>query len=958
MEQQDVQAGTDRSDAEQPLTDTTTPPAIGDEVMGILSNVEAQLDRLRQVRQTQDVELQTLAERRESLDEQEQALSDIRAQLESDRLALQGECSDLAAAQRCLAEERSSLESAQASWSEEHETMQSELVNRDRQLTAREASLKATEDELAEREASLSAAQDELDAARSTLNEERDRAVSDAKQARNELADLRGALETTQSDLSSRSDALDDATLRLESLQAELTGAREQMSNHDTAVSALNDELDAARSMLATRESALKALNEEVDGIRSSMKERDDACAALEQDVAAKTEACKALQDDVDQARAALAEREAAYEALHSDVAAERDELLARAELNEQAAADATAKLDSIMADHKAAKSDVRAKAKKIEELCARIAELESDLEKRDAALAELTSTNATLDETVRAQTQQLATAQDALESREQALQDAEQRARSAEDSVLSLESQVETRSTQLDDYKAKLELAGEKLKEFAIAIEMQSEQLERGAEAMATVEQQRRQIDRLQTDLANANVGADPNIVARKDERIEELTQALRQARGQTGGNTDVAALEQRIAEQEDSISSLRRRAEESKLAADNARREMDVQTEQIAEARTREKEQAREIERLTKEVGVLRKELDSRPTSKDTEPLQQRINDLEERLAAASATAREIDASESEEMREKIKRIQDVAVHLKRRRQRLHRVRQLAKSRNRSAPKQRTPSMFDNEAAQAQLLKLEKRRRELIELRSMLAASEKKMIRRWARPRAVLVVMWLILIAAVCAGSSWLAADRLFPATQRATVTIEAQTDGTAPLTEDEARQWNDWHTSLLRHTSFRESIAVHMKDRKLDDYTSEAAVANRIDTELGIDDSRPGELLLTLTGMSKADAQSVLDVIATALMNESREQLSARPGTATAKVRNGRRVEGQMRYSTIDPVVVSDRRIEYAGMFFGGSYLFSLLLMAVVYIKMSHAKRVFEEDEAQFEAATAST
>ncbi|MEM7227349.1 MAG: hypothetical protein AAF432_00895 [Planctomycetota bacterium] len=882
MAQHDGQSGP--TDAElQPQAAGPTPSengtadgAVGDQVMGILSDVEKQLDRLRQVQRDKDVEVASLKERRENIDAMESELESIRQRLKDDRLALEGERADFNQA-------RTDLDAEKEAWSSEHEQLQSRLIERDRELSEREEAMKASMQDIEQRESALAEAQQELNEQRAAIEKERAAFGEQSQAAQAELGQLRDALKTTQGELAKRTQSLSTSAERLAALESSLTETKQQLTDAESYAEQLSSEMDEERTR-------------------------------LQQDNTESQRAAKHAQD----------------------------------------------RLESLLAEHGVAQNETKSLTGRIEELQAQIGALEDELARRDERMEQSASKAASLEEKLSSLQEKSSSYESDLEAREAALLEARSTISESSQRIDSLQGDLEEREALIDDHKAKLELAGEKMKEFAEAIEMQSEQIERGAVAFDTIEQQRREIDHLQSELASAKLGSDPEIVNRKDERIQELTQALRQARGQKGGNPDLDALEDRIAEQEEEIDRLRREAESAVMDAQNARRELEVQVEQINATRKDDAKQSAEVEKLHKEVVRLQGELESRPASDESEALQSKINDLEERLTEAQASAGGMDDAAIASLREKTQRLQEFASHLKRRRSRLRRLRQMLKlqvrPRNAPAPSG-GPSNLNHEEVRAQLLKLEDRRRELIELRSVLAMSEKKMIRRWARPRSVLLVMWILMIASVCAGSSWLAADQFKPATIRASVNLEAKQQVSGPLTDEQAAAWTTWHAELLQHSQFQSVVTRRMKERQLNDYADGTKLKARLDGALGIDTTRSGELLLTLSGTDQDETTAVLDVIAAALVTESKEQLSARSGTSTAVIRNGRRVDGQMKYAAIEPVVVNDERMEFAGMLFGGSFAGCLVLMMLFYVKLSRAKRVFEDEDSAFEAAAAS-
>ena len=355
------------------------------------------------------------------------------------------------------------------------------------------------------------------------------------------------------------------------------------------------------------------------------------------------------------------------------------------------------------------------------------------------------------------------------LEESASQAQEAATLAKTFEKKIASLESDLQQRNKELQDSQRKIDQASKKLAEFAKILSEQTGQLERGAAAIAMVDQQQEQIERLTKQLAEQTLSSNPDELRRRDQRIADLTDALRQSRGQTGGEQNLAELEQQNAALLAQVDRLNLELQNAQLAAEQAQKQLEEaaegQSSHVVHEATSAEHSARiaaltsEIERLQSQAAIdLREQLEAqqgkyqqeltavqRAEAKALQDLRARIASLEDELqetrdaAAATASGDGHDQiAYSNSLREKAERISTVAEHLRRRRDRLFRVRQLLKGkavvRAAGTPSERMQT--------EELIRLENERIQLADLRKTLAKSERVMVRRWARSKAIVSV------------------------------------------------------------------------------------------------------------------------------------------------------------------------------------------------------------------------
>ena len=333
--------------------------------------------------------------------------------------------------------------------------------------------------------------------------------------------------------------------------------------------------------------------------------------------------------------------------------------------------------------------------------------------------------------------------------------------------------------------------------------------------------------------------------------------------------------------------------------------------------------------------------------------EALQQRIAELE---TAQDTDRSDASVAESEmlgDLRRKARQLSAVSEHLERRRARLQRYRFLLHV-TRDEPSATAAPTVDMETHASQMRQFEEERRELAETKRMLGEAERRMMRRWARPRAVVAVGWLTVLGVIAAGASWFAAGRIAPAVVSASVRLEAKDRSPGELSEEAAERWRSWHAQLLHDQGFRQTLAKRMKERRLDAYADPDTLSRRLDGDLALDTDGPESIVLTLAGTDAGEVEYFLDILATTVAAESTRQIRRRTGEAWAVVDGERKVNGRLCYASLNPQPIRDDRLKYAAAIFGPAWVAILLLVGLAYLRLIKAKREFDEDGALFEAA----
>ena len=695
-----------------------------------------------------------------------------------------------------------------------------------------------------------------------------------------------------------------------------LSGVQEQIERlrglhrgHDEKLAALTErsrEIETAGQEVAQQQAAVQQLQE-------ALAEREHQLATARQQHAA-TEA------ELDRQQTQFVEKERSGETDRAELDHRTTDLEQReAALKQQQAELSPERVDELLGRCRSLEDQLSAGESQITELGLELDRRAQHGDAKDQQGREAEERNQSLQQQV---TELQSTVAEANERAESLNREAESTAAALTEQMEELETTVQDRSASLDEYRDKFQAAQERIGNLAETLDEQQSRLEAGAEAIAAVQQQRQQIGELTNRLAQYKVGSDPDQLRQKDERIEELVEALRQARGQSAGEKSHAEAEARIHELTTENDQLRIEAERAAIEAQEALRQL----EQHGHA-------------------------GSVDDSEDVVALHQRIEQLERKLAEARAVDphpsrggldRSADGASNEAQRLRVE-----AQHLQRRRVRLARLRRALRARTRPDHVTVPETEVDSYDLQDQ----ERQTQQLTELREMLAASEREMIRRWARPWAVVTLGWVAVLAVIVAGASWFLADHFAPATLSSSVTFEARNRSGAPLSIEEAESWRSWHTNLLVDTGFTNTLAKRLADRRLDRYGNPDALRQRFLADLTIDAVPEGIMTVSLAGTDPQEIMALLDALATTFVTESSRRMSKRGDGPHAVVKGGTKEGDRLRYATLNPIPIHDERLQYAGYAFGAAFPACLLLIWVIYRRLARAKSVFDDPDAMF-------
>ncbi len=906
-----------RGEASQPDQPPSQDPLTGDSILNIIDDVEAQLNRLRTAQTDQDDHLATLDSRSRDLEAAERALADRSRVLDRRESAIESLENELAERKRELGSRESAIgerdrlsrqqheevEHARAEfkkWQQEIDRARQEL---ERGRTASEAQRKELE---AERRRIEDAAQaegarsqqyePELAAARAGL-EQAGREVAHAFADRDREDEVRKNLEQrvqrAEANVGELIEKLETAQGSLEHTQAEHDGLNNRAADLELELGEVRRELAASQTSLRDKTAQLRAiteratkLSEQVESLVSQAESHAETSTALQNRVTSLEAQARSRQADISALRESHDRATALAEELRGEHAAAQRKLAEARHDGERELGRAAIRLE-------AAEEELRG----MRELAR---------QSRDGA------------EAAQAQLQALRNELDAARNAAQASDAAAQ----------SLEHRLRERDVTIKRQEETLRSAKGKLSKFAEAIGEQAEQIQRGADAIAALREQKRQMEGLKEQLAAAMLAGNPEELTRRDERIKELTDALRQARGQALGGGEVAGGGERVQTLQNDVDTLKTELERARIELNEARG--------LAERRV----------------------VESQPRNEDEiAALQARIHELEAQLAAAATQpAHGGQAAAAADLKQKAARVRQVAEHLRRRKERLARVKALVEERANSATSadsrdnapERKATHEEIERQMQLAARIQRDREVLNEAARCLAASEKAMIRRWARPRAIVTLGCAMIVLTFAAGASWFLANTFYPATRTASLRVIPETRPGTAFTDQQAAAWQDWHAGLPEDANFVRTLAARFEERQIAELADPDLLDDLLETSLTVDVSTPKEIVFTMSGNDEDRLMQVLDTMGATIVTESRRQVGRRSDGAEATIAGERHEHGQIVYATMNPTPIEDERLVRALYIFLGILGGLFALMVIVWAGLSRREGVFQSGE----------
>jgi hypothetical protein len=242
----------------------------------------------------------------------------------------------------------------------------------------------------------------------------------------------------------------------------------------------------------------------------------------------------------------------------------------------------------------------------------------------------------------------------------------------------------------------------------------------------------------------------------------------------------------------------------------------------------------------------------------------------------------------------------------------------------------------------------RIQRDREVLNEAARCLAASEKSMIQRWARPRAVVTLACALLVVTIAASASWFLANTFYPATRTASLRVTPEPRDGTTFTDQQAAAWIEWHANLPSDANFVRTLASRFEERQIAELADPDFLDDVLETTLTVDSSAPKELVFTMSGKDADRLMQTLDTLGATIVTESRRQVGRRTDGAEANLAGERSENGRIIFATLNPTPIEDERLVRALYIFLGILGGLFALMVIVYAGLSRKEGVFQTDE----------
>ena len=700
-----------------------------------------------------------------------------------------------------------------------------------------------------------------------------------------ELAEMRQEFENRELNLVQRASGLEQRESKLAAQAESLEQHEAELESRDQEIKRKIAQLDEQLGGIAQRKGELDALEREV---QEKLKREEKAAIALEQATA-----------ELEAARDQLSAQDEKYQQLQGELGSLREQH------------------GRVSADLKSATSKLRGR--------------EIELIERSKALEELAEQAGGVEHQLSEAREQfekeLAQVREALNNAQQQLQREQKVAEGLRAQLESLQHEQSSGNAQAQQRVSELEA---KLSEAMGRIEsFEGEAEQRSAQSQD-------EIDTLSSQLQNAQG------------QIKELNAQL----AHIGADADEELTRQRelASEFEQQVASLREELVQAQSARDELQLQLDAKPEgdpeateelgrQLEEARLQgealeEKlgERESQLKQLAERVVALEAELEA--SGEPDEQTLAKIESLETQCSDLIATVEKLN-SDLEEERAKPKGSgaapSDEWTQL--RRQRLQRMRRVLEG---EAEKVRLAT----NALQTRYEQCEQvltKRAELAEAYEAIATAQRKVRNKEVRSGVLLGLFGMVSIMLMIGVGSWFVSGRVAPGEYSSRVTLSANSpDG--KLSETELSEWEGYITGLISEPRFQEVAAERMKRRGIIDFATPGELGQQMDQSLDIVASMPGEIVLEYRDMGAERAQRVLDTFSVALSSAANNARARRGDSAITAVSQS---------ATLSNAPLDTKRLEMAGMIFGGAMVGALIIGGILWRRLAAAKARFEKD-----------
>ena len=733
-------------------------------------------------------------------------------------------------------------------------------------------------------------------------HEEHRKAMTDLAQRKRDLEEQRNEVESRETELVNREVELAEMRQDFENRELNLVQRASGLEQRESKIASQAELLERQEAELVSKDKELAKKIQELDNQLGGLSKRKAELNALEEEVKVKlaredesasklASATKAL----DEARAALGEMSGQIESLNTELTQSR-----------KGYEDAMAQLTESQRAHQASAAELKATVSKLRGR-------EIELEERSRTLEDLAEKAGTyesdLSEAVVAYEKKLTSAISQLENEKAISHGLRAELEQSKNAHASLQSES---ASKLDELNKQLESSTAKLDA------MRADAQELGHESQARVVE-------LTQDLSDART------------QIETLNAQL----GQIAGTADEELTQQRtrVAELESQIQSYATQLQEA-VAHTNALREqldaapeidsheLDALREQLAESDRQSDESSSMIAAANTELVRLQELLET--SDEQASEARARVEELETQTSSLFATIEELNA-QLEEVKSTPKAAPDEWTN--RRRDRLKRMRRILTGDAEKIRRATEALRTRYEQCEQVLIK----RAELAEAYEAIASAQRKYHKREVRSGMFLGLIGMTAITVVLASAAWFISGRIAPGVYAAKVTMAAAS-GDTKLSEADMKQWEMYITELTTDPRFLEVAAERMKRRGIGELSVAGELAKEMSVSLDVASAMPGTVVLEYRSEGSARTQRVLDTFAVAIASAANNARARRTDSAMTVIEEP---------ALAETTPLDTRRIEMAGMVFGGGMLMTMVIGGVFWKRLSAAKARFESD-----------
>ena len=727
---------------------------------------------------------------------------------------------------------------------------------------------------------------------------------------RAQIDEVAEQVEARESELSAREVELAEMRQELEDRETEIVQRASGLEQRESQMAQHAESVEELEAVVETKSKQIDERVAELDRQLEGITVRKDELAKLEEQAKARLEEDSKLQsqinlltEELEKTKATLGGREIELKErskVVEDLAVQAgilEKQMAEMSLRAQADEDDSLKmiedmqnqLDEALEKLGAHDQEMQSYKDRIDELEMTTAERESELQEAVAAVAKLSELEDTLNQTKSNSAEQI----EALETKLTKAQSDFNAAKELLEAAPSDE-MIQAVQSQLDQTTSELKAAQSN------ASELQNQLDAVGASATEELEASKAQIAALTNELSDAQSSLDKAIAQReqmKDELQSQLNEAIESGKlhqDSSGAQLlRVAELESKLVERDEQVATIRTKYDEL--------------SEQLINEQVKAEETQTQIDRL----GEL---LDA--ASKREQTLMEDLKALNELLESAQSEG-----------------VVKTDEWTKSRRERLDRVKAILRQQS-DKIRRATEALRDRyDQCEKVLLK----RAELVEAYQAVADAQSKLAKREARSGTLLGLSGLGLLLMMIAGISWFVAGQVAPGTYASQVTLVAKA-GERNISTADIASWQGYIEQLVSDPQFVEQAAMRMKRRGIEDLSVAGTLASVMSESLDVSSAEPGRIELEFRGDGAGYSQRVMDTFALTV-------------TSHANGARARRIDGAL--TTIESAAstgkspLDTKRIETAGMFFGGSSLATFTFGGIFWRRLAKMKANFERD-----------